>query len=246
MFAGMAVTPWLFMLLCISWRMVAVFFLFCFVLFARSKPEDSVVPEATLALLTCPRHCRDGFQQWHHSERAVFGWFGHAGGTGLFSPGRARSSWSGWYLWFLFFDCTWTLIPQSLRLLWFPLSIQQNRALVLSPKAVSPAHHGPGAASLDVLGWFADLEGSPDSRANLLFLTSTVFWSSGKMREDGGRGCKMQRQRSEPAKTKFLVAPGDLKSEVVSLMHWDCSWFVLDNFVFKSQFPAKLQWGWAE
>lgn len=62
-----------------------------------------------------------------------------------------------------------------------------------------------------------DLEGSPDSRANLLFLTSTVCSSSGETREDGG--CKMQGQRAEPAEMRFLVAPGDFKSGVVSLMH---------------------------
>lgn len=104
----------------------------------------------------------------------------------------------------------------------------------------------PGCAgmicSLAANKW--NLEGSPDSRANLLFLTSTVCRSSGEMREDGG--CKMQGERPEPAKTRFLVAPGDLKSGVVSLMHWGYSWFVLDHFVFKSHSPAKLQWGWAE
>lgn len=242
MFAGMAVAPRVFMLLCISWRMVAVFFLFCFALFARSKPEDSVVPEATLALLTWPRHCRDGFQQWHHSERAGFGWFGHAGGTGLFSLGRARSSWSCWYLWFLFFDCTWTLIPQSLRLVWFPLSIQQNRALVLSPKAVS--QHTTGLEQLPWMCWH-DLQTWKGAQIPEQICFSWQVQCSGPRGwwEKMG-GWKMQRQRSEPAKTKFLIAPGDLKSEVVSLMHWGCSWFLLDNFVFKSQSPAKLQWGW--
>lgn len=70
----------------------------------------------------------------------------------------------------------------------------------------------PGCAgmicSLAANKW--DLEGSPDSRANLLFLTSTVCGSSGEMREDGG--CKLQGERPEPAKTRFLVAPGDFKS----------------------------------
>lgn len=74
-------TPHVFMLLCTSLKdsgrgfFVGFGFVLvcCFVFFSRSKPEGSVLPEAALGLLTCPRHCRDGFQQCHHSGMAVSG-----------------------------------------------------------------------------------------------------------------------------------------------------------------------------
>lgn len=59
--------------------------------------------------------------------------------------------------------------------------------------------------NLAVKEW--DLEGIPDSRAELLFLTSTVCESFGEVKDDGG--CEVQRESFESAPTWFLLAPGN-------------------------------------
>lgn len=72
-----------------------------------------------------------------------------------------------------------------------------------------------------------DLEESPDSKANLLFLTSTVYESLREMKEDGD--CKVQGENFESAKTRFLVALVNFKTRVVFLMYCDYSCIGLDG-----------------
>lgn len=84
-----------------------------------------------------------------------------------------------------------------------------------------------------------DLEESPDSRANLLFLTSTVYESLREMKEDGD--CKVQGENFESAKTRFLVAPGNSKTRVVFLMHCDYSCMVLDGETFRVQTTFNIE-----
>lgn len=108
-------------------------------------------------------------------------------------------------------------------------------------EAASLARCGGMICNLAVNEW--DLEESPDSRANLLFWTSTVSESLGELKEVGD--CTVQSKNSASAKTGFLVASGKSKSRVVLRMHCDYTCIVLDTeaFCVQTTFTSKTSVG---
>lgn len=108
-------------------------------------------------------------------------------------------------------------------------------------EAASLARCGGMICNLAVNEW--DLEESPDSRANLLFLTSTVSESLGELKEDGD--CKVQGKNSASAKTGFLVARGSFKSRVVFQVHCGYTCIILDTeaFCVQTTFTSKTSVG---
>lgn len=151
------------------------------------------------------------------------------------SQAETGSPWLIWHHWYavlwLYMNSRSPAVETSvISLKYSSAPVLQNRALLSSSSqmlldntwwacaAASLAQCGGMICNLAVNEW--DLEESPDSRANLLFLTSTVCEPLREMKEDGD--CKVQEENFKSAKTRFLVAPGNSKTRAVIMIPPAC------------------------